>query len=153
MTEVITVPENLTPQTILLYILYIVMILVLPVITKYGISVAKVFLSSTLEKMENKYAADKINRAIEIVLQAVSETTQTFVSTLKEKGEFTKENAEEAFERAKKLAKSLMTDEVIKYVGETYNDFDLWLNSKIEQAVLDGKTPVIVIPAEPIAEE
>ena len=135
----IIIPENLTFSTILMYILYIVVILVLPVLVKWGISVMQVWLKAKTSEMENRYAAEKLNRAIEIVAQAVTETTQTFVSSLKAKGEFTKENAEEAFYRARDTATQMMSTEIVAYIEDTYNDFDLWLKSKIEQLVLYNK--------------
>lgn len=135
----IIIPENLTFSTILMYILYIVVILVLPVLVKWGISVMQVWLKAKTAEMENRYAAEKLNRAIEIVAQAVTETTQTFVSSLKAKGEFTKENAEEAFNMARDTATQMMSTEIVAYIEDTYNDFDLWLKSKIEQLVLYNK--------------
>lgn len=135
----IIIPENLTFSTILMYILYIVVILVLPVLVKWGISVMQVWLKAKTSEMENRYAAEKLNRAIEIVAQAVTETTQTFVSSLKAKGEFTKENAEEAFNMARDTATQMMSTEIVAYIEDTYNDFDLWLKSKIEQLVLYNK--------------
>ena len=135
----IIIPENLTFSTVLMYILYIVVILVLPVLVKWGISVMQVWLKAKTSEMENRYAAEKLNRAIEIVAQAVTETTQTFVSSLKAKGEFTKENAEEAFDRARDTATQMMSTEIVAYIEDTYNDFDLWLKSKIEQLVLYNK--------------
>ena len=136
---VVPIPQNLTLSTLLMYILYIVVILVVPVVVKWGISVAQVWLKAKTLEMENRYAAEKLNRAVEIVAQAVTETTQTFVSSLKAKGEFTKENAEEAFNMAKDTATRMMSDELISYIEDTYNDFDLWLKSKIEQLVLYNK--------------
>lgn len=80
-----------------------------------------------------------VNEANEAVLQAVDTMFQTYVYSLKEKGEFTKEAQVEAFNKAKNLALELLSSEAKEILMQVYGDFDLWLSTKIEQLVKKDK--------------
>lgn len=80
-----------------------------------------------------------VNEANEAVLQAVDTMFQTYVYSLKEKGEFTKEAQAEAFNKAKNLALELLSSEAKEILVQVYGDFDLWLSTKIEQLVKKDK--------------
>lgn len=89
--------------------------------------------------IENQTIRFYIEEANEIVLQAVEMLFQTYVDDLKKKGQFTKEAQLEAFNRAKDITLQLLTAEAREILIEIYGDLDLWIKTKIEQAVKQDK--------------
>lgn len=98
--------------------------------------------TNKLKEQANSNTADKyMNMACDAVAQAVTYTAQTFVDTLKAEGAFTKEKQLEAFEKAKSKALEILGDTVVAALGQIYGDFDVWLNTKIEQVCREIKVP------------
>lgn len=93
------------------------------------------------KELDNKTASKYMNMACEAVDQAVTYTAQTFVDTLKAEGAFTKEKQLEAFQKAKDKTLEILGDTAVKALGEIYGDFDVWLNTKIEQVCREIKAP------------
>lgn len=95
------------------------------------------------QELDSDTAAKYMDMACDAVAQAVTHTAQTFVDALKSDGAFTKEKQEEAFEKAKSKALKILGDTVVAALNEIYGDFDLWLDTKIEQVCREIKvTPV-----------
>ena len=67
--------------------------------------------------------------------KAVAYVNQTYVDELKKSDAFSRENQEEAFRRAAEAAKSLMTEEVVNYIGFEYGEFSGWLTAQVEAEV------------------
>ena len=95
------------------------------------------------QELNNDTASKYMNMACEAVAQAVTYTAQTFVDTLKAEGAFTKEKQLEAFEKAKGKTKEILGDTVLTALGEIYGDFDVWLDTKIEQVCREIKAPEV----------
>lgn len=86
---------------VLNYCLYIVLTVLLPVVAKYAVDLIKTKIKeSTIieEAAKNENISNLIKDALSDVMDAVLYVNQTFVDTLKAKGEFTKE----AWETAKR---------------------------------------------------
>lgn len=95
-----------------------------------------------LQQELNNSTADKyMDMACDAVAQAVTYTAQTFVDTLKAEGAFTKEKQLEAFKKAKSKTKEILGNTVVAALGEIYGDFDVWLDTKIEQVCREIKAP------------
>ncbi len=80
-----------------------------------------------------------IGLATDAVLKAVQYTTQTYVDSLKKTGVFTKEAQQEAFERAKLLASTMINQSAKDIITEAYGDFNTWVTTQIEATVKDVK--------------
>ena len=93
------------------------------------------------QELDNKTADKYMNMACDAVAQAVTYTAQTFVDTLKAEGAFTKEKQLEAFAKAKSKTLEILGDTVVAALGQIYGDFDVWLNTKIEQVCREIKAP------------
>lgn len=93
------------------------------------------------KELDNDTASKYMNMACDAVAQAVTYTAQTFVDTLKAEGAFTKEKQLEAFEKAKNKALEILGDTAVAALGEIYGDFDVWLETKIEQVCREIKVP------------
>ena len=95
------------------------------------------------QELDSDTAAKYMDMACDAVAQAVTHTAQTFVDALKSDGAFTKEKQEEAFEKAKSKALKILGDTVVAALNEIYGDFDLWLDTKIEQVCREIKAPPV----------
>jgi len=84
--------------------------------------------------------------ATDAIVQSVDTLFQTYVNELKAKNEFTPEAQLTAFNKAKNTAIALLSDDAKIILKDTYGDFDLWMDTKIEQVVKQSKT-VILAPA------
>ena len=93
------------------------------------------------QELNNNTASKYMTMACDAVAQAVTCTAQTFVDTLKAEGAFTKEKQLEAFEKAKNKALEILGDTAVAALGEIYGDFDVWLETKIEQVCREIKVP------------
>lgn len=116
-------------------LLYVVITVVIPIVTTYVVKILKVKLLQLKYDSVADTHSDWIIRAMDIVEDIVLEVQQTYVQTLKNKGEFTPEAAKEAKEKAITLANELIADEVKEAISMAYTSFDSWLDVQIEKNV------------------
>ena len=130
------------------YILYVVLTAILPVAAKYAISLiqTKIRESAFIEEAAKTEARSiLIKDALSDVMDAVLYVNQTFVDTLKAKGEFTESAWKEAKQKAYNAALLTVSEESKKAVAAVYGSFDNWLQLKIEATVKAAKTSKDVI--------
>lgn len=102
--------------------------LILPILA-WGVAELTKFLSL---KIKNETAEKYITFAIEAVHSAVAETAQTYVTVLKENGEWNEETARTAFDNAKALALVTMGSTAQDIIREMTDDLDAWIEAQIE---------------------
>ena len=90
-------------------------------------------------KIHNETIEKYITFAGDIVTQAVKETAQTYVDSLKKTGAVDEIAQREAFNRAKETALKMLTKDAIEAIEMVYGDINTWLRSTIESAVNDNK--------------
>lgn len=125
------------------YILYIVLTAILPVAAKYTVNFiqARIRESAFIEEAAKTEARSiLIKDALSDVMDAVLYVNQTFVDTLKARGEFTQSAWEEAKQKAYNAALLSVSEESKKAVANVYGSFDNWLQLKIEASVQAAKT-------------
>ena len=125
------------------YILYIVLTAILPVAAKYTVNFiqARIRESAFIEEAAKTEARSiLIKDALSDVMDAVLYVNQTFVDTLKARGEFTQSAWEEAKQKAYNAALLSVSEESKKAVASVYGSFDNWLKLKIEASVQAAKT-------------
>ena len=125
------------------YILYIVLTAILPVAAKYTVNFiqARIRESAFIEEAAKTEARSiLIKDALSDVMDAVLYVNQTFVDTLKARGEFTQSAWEEAKQKAYNAALLSVSKETKKAVASVYGSFDNWLQLKIEASVQAAKT-------------
>lgn len=89
--------------------------------------------------IEDKTIRTYVQEANDIVIQAVDTLFQTYVNELKSKGQFDKQAQLEAFNKAKDISLALMSTDAKEVLIQLYGDLDLWIKTKIEQAVKRDK--------------
>ena len=72
---------------------------------------------------------------IDIIEACVITTNQTYVNSLKEQGNFGKEEQEIAFQKTYDAVKNLVTVEMGEVLSEVYKDLDFYIKQKIEETV------------------
>ena len=127
-------------KSILTYLIMAIIVAVVPIITKVAISFFKSFSAEKIEKIKNENIKNIVKDAEDLVCQAVMHISQTFVESLKKSGDFTEIQQEKAFEKAKEEVIELIPNKAVDTLSDLYGDFDLWLESKIEQTVLNLKS-------------
>lgn len=69
------------------------------------------------------------------IADCVIATNQTYVNALKEKGAFTPEAQQIAFNKTLKAIKAVLNEEAQTYLSEMYNDLDSYIKTQIEATV------------------
>lgn len=90
-------------------------------------------------KSDNDLTRKYLYAAADAVSNAVTYTSQVYVDKLKEQGQFTKENQQEALGLAITQAKNLLTADAMSYLQTAYGDLNEYLKGRIEAEVRNQK--------------
>ena len=105
--------------------------IILPLISFLGIKLSQ-WLST---KIKDEKAQALFNKAICIVTNAVQVTFQTYVESLKNSGSFGKEEQAIAFEKAKAIITSELTEELKAFITQNYGDLQKWITNQVEATI------------------
>lgn len=120
-------------------ITYIVLTVIMPIITVYVVKELKVVIQKSKFESLSDATNQWIQDAANIVLDIVVAIQQTYVDSLKRRGEFTAENAKEAKEKALQLAMDMISEQSKDAIKGTYSSLEQWLDTQIESAVYSLK--------------
>ena len=109
----------------------IVTAVIIPVISFLGYKLSQ-FLNS---KIKDEKARNLLNKANEIVLNAVRSVFQTYVESLKNSGSFNEDAQKIAFSKAKAIIVSALTEELKTFLVENYGDLSNWITNSIEASI------------------
>ena len=120
-------------------IAYITLTVIMPIITTYIVKELKVLIQKS--KFESLSGATNqwIQDAADIVLDIVVMIQQTYVDSLKKRGEFTPESAKEAKNKAVQMAMDMISEQSKDAIIGTYTSLEQWLDTQIESAVYSLK--------------
>lgn len=116
-------------------LLYILITAAVPVLTTYVCKFLYAKWTEGKTKIENEKISTTLDNVVVMVLDVVESVNQTFVDELKKKGEFTKENAEEAFNKSKEIALTMLSNDAADIISKVYGDVDVYLDTLIEATV------------------
>lgn len=105
--------------------------IILPLISFLGIKLSQ-WLST---KIKDEKAAALFTKAVDIVTNAVRITFQTYVESLKNSGSFGKEEQLIAFEKAKAIITSELTEDLKTFITQNYGDLQTWISNQIEATI------------------
>ena len=117
-------------------ILISVVSVILTGLASWAVSVLVAWLNT---KIKNDKLRAILNQAISSVTSVVQATYQTFVETLKAKGEFTPEAQREALNQARTAARAQLSTEFTNYMTESGTDIEEWLTTQIESSIYQLK--------------
>jgi ribosome-binding factor A len=105
--------------------------IILPLISFLGIKLSQ-WLTT---KIKDEKAAALFTKAVDIVTNAVRITFQTYVESLKNSGSFGKEEQLIAFEKAKAIITSELTEDLKTFIVQNYGDLQTWISNQIEATI------------------
>ena len=105
--------------------------IILPLISFLGIKLSQ-WLST---KIKDEKAQALFAKAIGIVTNAVQVTFQTYVESLKNSGSFGKEEQAIAFDKAKAIITSELTEELKDFITQNYGDLQKWIANQVEATI------------------
>ena len=105
--------------------------IILPLISFLGIKLSQ-WLST---KIKDEKAQALFAKAIGIVTNAVQVTFQTYVESLKNSGSFGKEEQAIAFDKAKAIITSELTEELKTFITQNYGDLQKWIANQVEATI------------------
>ena len=105
--------------------------IILPLISFLGIKLSQ-WLST---KIKDEKAAALLTKAVDIVTNAVRITFQTYVESLKNSGSFGKDEQSIAFEKAKAIIVSELTEDLKTFITQNYGDLQTWISNQIEATI------------------
>lgn len=123
-------------------LLIAVVTVAIPIIVKYltsYLNALKQKKQSEIDQKDKEEFDRSVVEAIGLVQKVVDKVSQTYVDSLKQKGEFTKESQKESFELAISDAKALISSETQALIASVYSDFDKWLEVQIESYIRSQK--------------
>lgn len=124
-------------------LLQAVMIAAVPVIAAFAANGLKALAAYLATKADNEIIRKYLQEAADAISTAVTYVSQTYVDALKASDTFTKENQEEALQKAMEKARAMLSAEAIEFLEEAYGDLRTYLETKIEQEVRNQK---IIVP-------
>lgn len=116
-------------------LLYILITTAVPVLTTYLCKFLYTKWTEGKANIENEKIQNTLDTVVKMALDAVRATNQTMVEELKKKGEFTKEAAEEAFNKTKETVLLMLSEDASQIISEVYGDVDVYLDTLIESLV------------------
>ena len=105
--------------------------IILPLISFLGIKLSQ-WLST---KIKDEKAVALFTKAVDIVTNAVRITFQTYVESLKNSGSFGKDEQSIAFEKAKAIIVSELTEDLKTFITQNYGDLQTWISNQIEATI------------------
>lgn len=120
----------------------LVIIPLLGIVTAYIVKLVNKKLTEIDVSVDNELASKYINMLDKTISECVLATTQTYVESLKNKGEFTKEAQEEAFKKTYTTVINILGTDAIEYLNEAIGDLSIYIETKIESEVKINKASV-----------
>ena len=120
----------MTATQILQDLLYAVITAALPILASYLVK----FVQTKAAITDPKRKALLVT-VTQMISDAVTQTNQTFVDSLKASGKWTDTTAKQAFEQTKTTVTKLLTADAKALLAALYGDADAWLDTKIEALV------------------
>lgn len=120
-------------------IMEVVVIPLLGVLTAYIVKLVNTKISEISEKRENELEKKYLDMLGETITDCVIATTQTYVDSLKKKGEFTIEAQKEAFNQTYDAVMAILSEDAKEYLTSAVGDLNLYITQKIEAEVKVNK--------------
>lgn len=88
---------------------------------------------------DNELCKKYADMLTETIKECVVATNQTYVESLKEKGEFGIEAQKEAFQKTYEAVLAILSEDAKKYLTNAFGDLTVYITNKIEEEVVENK--------------
>lgn len=122
-------------QQIITTILEICIIPLLGILTKMLVTYLQTKSKELASKTDNEIAEKYIKMLTETITSCVISTNQTYVETLKNKGEFTIEAQKVAFKDTYENVLKILSEDCKDYLQEAFGDLETYITNRIEAEV------------------
>lgn len=113
----------------------LVIIPLLGVLTTYAVKLVNSKIAEIKTNTKNELETKYLIMLDQTISDCVIATTQTYVDSLKNKGEFTKEAQQEAFNKTYKAIITILNEDAMEYLNEVVGDLNAYITNKIESEV------------------
>lgn len=120
---------------LLVQIMEVVVIPLLGILTAYIVKMVNAKLGEISDKRKNEIEKKYLDMLSDTISDCVIATTQTYVDSLKQQGEFTVEAQKEAFNQTYTAVMNILSEEAKDYLAEAVGDLNLYITQKIEAEV------------------
>jgi hypothetical protein len=120
---------------LLVQIMEVVVIPLLGVLTAYVVKLVNTKINEISEKRDNELEKKYLDMLSKTITDCVMATTQTYVDSLKKKGEFTADAQKEAFNQTYEAVLTILSEDAKEYLNEAVGDLNLYITQKIEAEV------------------
>lgn len=127
---------------LLAQIFELVIIPLLGILTSYAVKLINKKMAEIDANVESETASKYIQMLDKTISECVLATNQTYVESLKNKGEFTAEAQHEAFAKTINAVMSILGSDTIEYLNEVVGDLTVYIENKIEAEVKLNKASV-----------
>lgn len=122
-------------QQIITTILEICIIPLLGILTKMLVTYLQTKSKELASKTDNEIAEKYIKMLTETITSCVISTNQTYVESLKYKGEFTVEAQKAAFKDTYENVLKILSEDCKDYLREAFGDLETYITNRIEAEV------------------
>ena len=120
---------------LLVQIMEVVVIPLLGVLTAYVVKLVNTKINEISAKRDNELEKKYLDMLSKTITDCVMATTQTYVDSLKKKGEFTADAQKEAFNQTYEAVLTILSEDAKEYLNEAVGDLNLYITQKIEAEV------------------
>lgn len=124
---------------LLMTLIKVVILPAVPIVVAAFVKFCKAKTDEALTDVESELLRQALNEATDAVYAAVTYTSQVYVDSLKQSGNFDKAAQEQALKTALQKAEAMLAEDTKKLLESLYGNLQDWLTVKIEQAVRDQK--------------
>ncbi len=125
-------------DTVFQIVLAIVATIAVPIMI-WGVGKLTKYLDEKIAEIKDQTLQDLVRRAVDTVQQIVLYIMQTYVDSLKQKGQFDKEAQKEALAKAREQAERMIDEKTKAAIAVQYVSFSGGLDTKIGQTVRETK--------------
>lgn len=120
----------------------LIIIPLLGIITTYVVKLVNKKIAEIDSSIDNETASKYFEMLDNTITSCVLATTQTYVDSLKNSGEFTKEAQKEAFNKTYSAVMNILSEDAVEYLNNIVGDLNTYIESKIESEIKINKVSV-----------
>lgn len=129
----------MTLEQVLEILFKLIILPIIPLLVVYLKTLIEAKTEELKTKTDNEIIDKYLDMANDILLRAVTETTQVYVNECKKTGSFTKDAQVKALEMTKTRFEEIASEEVKNIIKEITGDYEAWINASIETLVNQSK--------------